>query len=154
MSNRMKNPIEVIPQSLKGVGNLIAAVTEGGLPETTTELVAIRVSQINGCAACLQGHYTRLDAIGLSIQKVIGVAAFRESPFFDEAEKAALALAEAVTRLADADDAVPDELWREVTKHYDEKQTAALVLCIATHNLFNRVNVTVREDPSTAKWAG
>ncbi|MFD7075538.1 carboxymuconolactone decarboxylase family protein [Nocardioides sp. NPDC059952] len=153
MSNRMKNPTEVFPQALKGVMNLLGAVSAGGLPETTTELVAIRVSQLNGCAACLQGHATRLDAVGLPIEKVVGLPAFRESPFFDEAEKAALALAEAVTRLADAEDPVPDELWREVTKHYDEKQAAALVLCIATHNLFNRVNVTVREDPSDPKWA-
>lgn len=148
----MKNPAEVIPQAFKGIGTLLAAVADGGLPETTTELVAIRVSQLNGCAACLQGHVARLDDVGLSMAKVVGLAAFRESPFFDEAEKAALALADAVTRLADAEDAVPDELWREVTKHYDERQTAALVLCIATHNLFNRVNVTVREDAEHPFW--
>ncbi|MET8519290.1 carboxymuconolactone decarboxylase family protein [Nocardioides sp. NPDC004968] len=152
MSNRMKNPAEVIPQAFKGIGNLLAAVAEGGLPETTTELVAIRVSQLNGCAACLQGHAVRLAEVGLPIEKVVGLAAFRESPFFDEAEKAALSLADALTRLADSEDAVPDELWREVTKHYDEKQTAALVLCIATHNLFNRVNVTVREDAERPFW--
>ncbi|WP_292649916.1 carboxymuconolactone decarboxylase family protein [Nocardioides sp.] len=152
MSNRMKNPAEVIPQAFKGIGNLLAAVAEGGLPETTTELVAIRVSQLNGCAACLQGHVARIPDVGIPIEKIVGLAAFRESPFFDDAEKAALALADAVTRLADSEDAVPDELWREVTKHYDEKQTAALVLCIATHNLFNRVNVTVREDAEHPFW--
>ncbi|MBG6094305.1 carboxymuconolactone decarboxylase family protein [Nocardioides luteus] len=152
MSNRMKNPAEVIPQAYKGIGNLLAAVADGGLPETTTELIAMRVSSLNGCAACLQGHAVRVDEVGLPIEKIVGLAAYRESPFFSEAEKAALALADAVTRLADAEDAVPDELWREVTKHYDERQTAALVLCIATHNLFNRVNVTVREDAEHPFW--
>ncbi|MEI7054953.1 carboxymuconolactone decarboxylase family protein [Nocardioides sp. CCNWLW239] len=149
----MKNPAEVLPQAFKGIGNLLAAVSQGGLPETTTELVAMRVSQLNGCAACLQGHAERIDDVGLSIEKVVGLAGYRESPFFDEAEKAALALADAMTRLADAEDAVPDELWREVTKHYDEQQTAALVVCIATHNLFNRINVTVREDAANPFWA-
>lgn len=149
---RMPSPAQVIPQAYKGIGNLLAAVAEGGLPETTVELVALRVSQINGCAACLEGHAVTGPKAGLSVSQMTGVPAFRESPFFDDAEKAALALAEALTRLADSGDAVPDELWAEVTRHYDEKQAAALVVCIATHNLFNRMNIAVREDAEHPFW--
>jgi AhpD family alkylhydroperoxidase len=149
---RMANPATIIPQAYKGIGNLLAASASGGLPETTIELVALRVSQLNGCAACIQGHVVNASKTGLTPSQMVGLAAFRESPFFNEADKAALELAEALTKLAGATDAVPDELWREVTKHWDERQVAALILTIATHNLFNRINVAVREDAEHPFW--
>jgi alkylhydroperoxidase family enzyme len=79
------------------------------------------------------------------------VAAWREAPWFTDAERAALALAEAITRLADRPDAVPDPVWDEAARHYDEPQLAALILWIATTNLFNRLNATIRE-PAGATW--
>ena len=142
---RMANPATIIPQAYKGIGNLLAASASGGLPASTVELVALRVSQLNGCAACIQGHVVTGPDAGLTTSQMVGLAAYRESPYFDEAEKVALELADALTKLAGAEDAVPDELWREVTKHYDEKQVAALILAIATHNLFNRINVATRQ---------
>lgn len=150
---RMANPATILPQAYKGIGNLLAAAASGGVPASTIELVALRVSQLNGCAACIEGHVVNGPTVGLTPSQMVGLAAYRESPFFDEAEKAALELADALTRLAGATDAVPDELWRQVTKHYDEKQVAALVVAIATHNLFNRINIAVREDAQAPFWA-
>lgn len=149
---RMTNPAQVLPDAFKGIGSLLTAVARGGLPTATLELVALRASQINGCSACVQGHLEALQGAGESVDRIVGVAAWGESPYYDEAERAALALTDALTRLADRHDPVPDELWREVTKHYDEKQVSALILQIATLNLFNRINVTVRERADQPSW--
>lgn len=149
---RMANPAQVLPDAFKGIGSLLTAVAKGGVPTSTLELVALRASQLNGCSACVQGHLDALQGAGESVDRIVGVAAWGESPYFDEAERAALALTDALTRLADSHDPVPDELWREVTKHYDEKQVAALLLQIATLNLFNRVNVAVRERADAPSW--
>jgi hypothetical protein len=81
------------------------------------------------------------------------VAAWREAPYFDDAERAALALAECFTRLADRPDPVPDEVWDEAARHYDEAQLAALVLWIALANVFNRLNVTIRQPAGSRSWA-
>ncbi|WP_245993943.1 carboxymuconolactone decarboxylase family protein [Nocardioides immobilis] len=149
---RMANPAQILPDSFKGIGHLMAAVSKGGLPVATLELVALRASQLNGCSACVQSHLETLQNSGESVDRIVGVSAWGESPYFDEAERAALALTDALTRLADSHDAVPDELWREVTKHYDEKQVSALILQISTINLFNRINVTVRERADQPSW--
>jgi AhpD family alkylhydroperoxidase len=150
---RMKNPAFVLPDGFKGIGHLLDAVSKGGVPRTTLELVGLRVSQINGCTSCVQGHWEDAKKAGESDERIITVAAWRESPYFDDAERAALALADALTRLADrSDNAVPDELWAEVVKYYDEQQVSALILQIATLNLFNRINVTVKEQADRPSW--
>lgn len=150
---RMANPAFVLPDGFRGIGHLLGAVAKGGVPQTTLELIGLRVSQINGCTACVQGHWEEAKKAGETDERIITVAAWRESPYFDDAERAALALADALTRLADrSDDAVPDELWAEVVKYYDEQQVAALVLQIATLNLFNRINVTVKEQADRPSW--
>ncbi len=149
---RMPNPAQILPDSSKGIGHLLAAVAKGGLSTTTAELVAVRASQLNGCSACVQSHVEALQSAGESLDRIVGVSAWGESPYFDEAERAALALTDALTRLADSHDPVSDELWREVTKHYDEQQVAALILQISTINLFNRINVTVRERADQPSW--
>ncbi len=149
---RMANPAQILPDSFKGIGHLMAAVAKGGVPAATLELVALRASQLNGCSACVQSHLETLQAAGESVDRIVGVGAWGESPYFDEAERAALALTDALTRLADSHDAVSDELWREVTKHHDEKQVSALILQISTINLFNRINVTVRERADQPSW--
>ncbi|NYG59319.1 AhpD family alkylhydroperoxidase [Nocardioides daedukensis] len=149
---RMSNPATIIPQAYKGIGDLLAAGASGDLPPSTIELVALRVSQLNGCAACIQGHVINGPGVGLTVSQMLGLPAFRESPFFDEAEKAALELTDALTNLVGSQEAVSDELWREVTKHYGEKQIAALILTIATNNLFNRINIAVREDAMEPFW--
>ena len=150
---RMTNPAFVLPDGIKGIGHLLAAVAKGGVPATTLELVGLRASQLNGCTACVQGHWEEAKKAGDTDERIISVSAWRESPYFDDAERAALALTDALTRLADrSDDAVPDELWDEVAAHYDERQVAALLLQIGTLNLFNRINVAVRERADRPSW--
>ena len=150
---RMENPAFVLPDGIKGIGHLLAAVAKGGVPATTLELVGLRASQLNGCTACVQGHWEEAKKAGDTDERIISVAAWRESPYFDDAERAALALTDALTRLADrSDDAVPDELWDEVVRHYDERQVAALLLQIGTLNLFNRINVAVKERADRPSW--
>ena len=150
---RMANPAFVIPEAFKGIGQLLAAVGKGGVPTKTLELVGLRASQLNGCSACVQGHWEEAKKAGETDERIVGVSAWRESPYFDDAERAALALTDALTRLADrSGDPVPDDLWSEVVEHYDERQVSALILQIATLNLFNRINVTVREQADRPSW--
>jgi AhpD family alkylhydroperoxidase len=152
IERRMANPAQLLPGAYQGIARLLGAIDDGGVPASTLELAAMRASQINGCSACAQQHLEALQAVGTPLEKIVGVAAWGESPYFDDAERAALALTDALTRMADSHDPVPDELWREVTKHYDEKQAAALLLQIALLNLFNRVNVAVREPADDPSW--
>jgi AhpD family alkylhydroperoxidase len=152
---RMTNPAFVIPDAMKGIQHLLRATTQGGVPPRTLELVGLRVSQINGCAACVQGHVREARKAGEADERLQAVAVWWEAPYFDDAERAALRLAEAVTRTADrsgVDEAVPDAVWDEAADHYDEKQLAALLIMIGTLNLFNRINVTVRERADKPSW--
>ncbi|MFF0013704.1 carboxymuconolactone decarboxylase family protein [Streptomyces sp. NPDC005374] len=119
-------------------------VTESGLPMTTQELVKIRASQINGCGFCLDMHTKEAAAAGETAQRLHMVAAWREAKVFTEAERAALELAEQGTRLADGA-GVPDDVWENAAKHYDEEQLLALVSLIALINAFNRLNVLTQQ---------
>jgi AhpD family alkylhydroperoxidase len=153
---RMTNPAFVLPDAMKGIQHLLKATTQGGVPQRTLELVGLRVSQINGCAACVQGHVREARKAGDTDERIMAVAVWWEAPYFSAAERAALRLAEAVTRTADRSgsaEAVPDEIWDEAADHYDEKQLAALILMIGTLNLFNRINVTVKEHADKPSWA-
>jgi AhpD family alkylhydroperoxidase len=114
------------------------------LPKTVRELVEVRVSQINGCGFCLDFHTKEAAAAGETPLRLNLVAAWRESSVFTEAERAALALAEEGTRVADAHGGVSDETWAEVRKHYDDDQIGALVCVIALINASTRMNVIVR----------
>ncbi|MEV5276214.1 MULTISPECIES: carboxymuconolactone decarboxylase family protein [unclassified Streptomyces] len=145
MQARMTNPAQVLPGAMKPILDLLNAAKQGGVPESTMELVHLRASQINGCAPCVFGGIASSRKHGVSEDKLTTVVAWREAPFFSDAERAALALAEASTRLADRADAVPDEVWDEAARHYDEKQLAAIVLMIGVTNLFNRLNATTRQ---------
>jgi AhpD family alkylhydroperoxidase len=142
---RMTNPGKVIPEAVKGVQALTGAVRLGGVPSATLGLVHLRASQINGCSACVDSGSNHSRHAGESDERLCAAAAWRESPYFTDAERAALALAECGTRLSDRPDPVPDAIWDEAARHYDERQLAALVLWIATTNVFNRVNVTTRQ---------
>ncbi|HEY2714848.1 MAG TPA: carboxymuconolactone decarboxylase family protein [Solirubrobacterales bacterium] len=121
-----------------------------GLPETTLELVKLRAGQINGCSGCVDLHSRLLKAMGESDERVFMVAAWRESSYFSDAERAALALAEAMTRIADRADPVTDEIWADVARHYDVAQLSSLVLSIAAINAWNRLNVATRQ--ITGEW--
>jgi AhpD family alkylhydroperoxidase len=120
------------------------------VPATTLGLVEVRASQINGCSVCLDMHTRELKAAGEPDERIFMVGAWREAPYFSDAERAALALTEAATRLADSSDPVPDEIWDEAARHYDEQQLAGLVIAIATINAFNRVNAATRQ--LTGEW--
>ncbi|NUO44504.1 MAG: carboxymuconolactone decarboxylase family protein [Streptomyces sp.] len=120
------------------------ALVESALPAATQELVKIRASQINGCAACLDMHTKEAAAAGETTERLLMVAAWREAKAFTEAERAALELAEAGTRIADGA-GVPDEVWQNAAKYYDDEQLMALVILIGLINTFNRMNVMIRQ---------
>ena len=125
--------------------DLNAATQQGGVPSATLGLVHLRASQINGCSFCCDSGSCHAKAAGETDERLFAVAAWREAPYFTGAERAALALTEAVTRLSDRADPVPDEIWDEAARHYDERGLAALLLMIATTNVFNRLNVPIRQ---------
>src|SRR2546422_2782119 len=143
MQARMTNPAMLLPEALPAIQALIKATHRAGVPASTMELVHLRASQINGCSACVHGGSVSAKKGGETDERLFAVAAWREAPWFTDTERAALALAEAVTRLADRPDAVSDTVWAEAARHYDEQQLAALILWIATTNLFNRPNATI-----------
>lgn len=145
MQARMKNPVAVLPGALQAIQALMAATAKGGAAPATLNLVHLRVSQLNGCGLCVDSGASHSRKAGETDQRLFAVAAWRDTPYFSEAERAALALCEAMTRMSDRDDAVPDAIWEEAARHYDEQAIAALVMHTAIANLFNRLNVTTRQ---------
>ena len=144
MEQRMKNPALVVPEAMQALLALGTAAKKG-VSAKTLALVHLRASQINGCSFCCNMHGQELRQMGETDERLFTVAAWREAPGFSDAERAALALTEATTRIADRPDPVPDEIWKEAARHYDEKALAVLVLNIALINTFNRINVAVRQ---------
>jgi AhpD family alkylhydroperoxidase len=140
----MTNPIMLLPDVMQAAMALANAVQKGDVPARTRDLVHLRTSQINGCSLCvdMHAHSRQPDETD---ERMFAVAAWRDAPYFTDAERAALALAEAATRLSDRSDPVPDEIWDEAARHYDEPQLATLVLGIALTNFWNRLNVTTRQ---------
>jgi AhpD family alkylhydroperoxidase len=129
----------------KYINSAGAVVTDSSLPAATQELVKIRASQINGCAACTDMHTKDALAAGETQVRLNLVAVWREATVFTEAERAALELTEQGTRIADAAGGVTDEAWATAAKHYDDDQLAALVCLIALINAYNRLNVITRQ---------
>ncbi len=125
-------------------------MTNAGVPETTLYMVHLRASQITGCSMCVDIHSRELKQAGEHAERIHTVAVWRETPYFSEAERAALALTEAATRLADRPDPIPDEIWDEAARHYGEQQLTALVVAIATINAFNCLNAATRQ--ITGQW--
>ena len=142
---RMTNPAYVLADAGPAIQNLVKATRQGGVDESILELVHLRASQINNCGFCVDYGAKSARKNGVADEKLFAVAAWREAPYFSDEERAALALAEAATRLSDRGDAVPDEIWDAAADHYDEQGLAALTLMIGITNLFNRLNVTVRQ---------
>lgn len=150
MQARMKHPAMTVPGAMEALQKLGSAARGAGLPATTLYLVETRASQINGCSVCLDMHSRELRAAGEPAERILMVGAWREAPYFSDAERAALALTEAATRLADRSDPIPDEVWEQATRHYDESQLAGLVVAIASINAWNRINVATRQ--ITGEW--
>lgn len=145
MEPRMASPVQLIPEAMKPIMDLNKAIKKGGAADDLLELVHLRVSQVNGCSACVDAGVKKARKNGETDDRLFAVAAWRETPYFTDAERSALALAEAATRLSDRADAVPDAVWDEAARHHDQKELAAIVLMIATTNLFNRLNATTRQ---------
>lgn len=151
MAARMPNAATLLPEANEGIQTLMKGIYKGGAPREILNLVHLRASQINGCSFCVASswHGEKDDN---TLKRLFAVAAWRETSYFTDAERAALALAEAMTRLADRSDAVPDEIYNEAAKYYDEKALAAIILMIALTNLFNRINVTIRQPAGEVTW--
>jgi alkylhydroperoxidase family enzyme len=144
MQPRMKNPVMIIPGAMQTMQSLAKAVEQGGVPKQTLDLVHLRVSQINGCSVCVDMNF-RFKSADETNERLFMVSAWRDTPLFTDAERAALALSEAVTRLSDRSDPVPDEIWNEAARYYDERALASLILYIAMTNVWNRVNVSTKQ---------
>jgi AhpD family alkylhydroperoxidase len=145
MQARIKNAAALIPGAMQAMQTLGACVEKSGVPLQTLGLIHLRASQINGCSVCLDMHARFLKKGGETDERLFTVAGWRDAPYFTDAERAALALTEAVTRLSDRPDPVPDEIWQEAARHYNEAELASLVLAIATINVWNRLNVATRQ---------
>jgi AhpD family alkylhydroperoxidase len=155
----MNNPAMILPLAMQALLTLGKAVESDSISTQLREMVHLRASQINGCSVCVEMHAKGLKRSGATDERIFAVAAWRDAPYFTDAERAALALTEAVTRLSDRPDPVPDDLWAEAAAHFDSKALAALTLDIALINVWNRLNVTTRQiagawdkAPEARKW--
>jgi AhpD family alkylhydroperoxidase len=145
MQARMKNPALIVPgamQALLAVGKIAKG---GSLPTKTLNLVLMRASQINGCGFCVDMHAKEAKQLGETDERLWSIAAWRESPYFDAAERAALELTEYATRLSDRSDPVPADVYARAAEHFEEAQLAQLILNIAMINFWNRLNVVTAQ---------
>jgi len=141
---RMKHPVMVVPEAMKNL-QALGELIKQGLPEKLLELVHLRASQINGCSVCVDMHPKLARRAGETDERLFAVAAWHDAPYFSDGERAALALTESLTRMADRTDAVPDDIWEEAVKYFDETELASLILAIASINVWNRLNAAVRQ---------
>ena len=152
MQPRINHPAMVVADAMTALQAVGAAVGRSGVPARTIDLVNLRASQINSCGVCMLGDAIGAKKAGETDERLWVVAGWRDAPFFSDAERAALALTEAITRLSDRADAVPDEVWDEAARHYDEAELGALVLAIANINLWNRLNVATKQVAGAYEW--
>jgi AhpD family alkylhydroperoxidase len=144
MEARMENPIMAVPGAMDIAGAMQKVLMNR---ETSIDLewISLRASQINGCTWCLDMHSKALLKAGQPQEKLFHLPGWRDSVHFNDAERAALALTEAVTRMADQSDAVPDAVWEEAADQFSAEELGLIVLQAAAINFFNRVNVTIRQ---------
>ena len=151
MTARMTNPAFVVDGAMDALQSLSKSISRARVP-VNRELLHLRASQINGCSVCVDMHAKAARQMGESEERVFAIGAWRETPFFDDAERAALELTEALTRFADKADPVPDAIWDAAAEHFDETQLGALVLDIAQINVWNRLNVATRQIVGEQSW--
>jgi AhpD family alkylhydroperoxidase len=142
---RINNPAMLFPEAMQHLQALSKVSEQSGVPAKTLALVHLRASQINGCSVCVDLHARFPQFKEESIERMLAVSAWRDAPYFSDAERAALALTEAVTRLSDREDPVPNAVWDEAADIYDEKELGGLLLTIASVNVWNRLNVATRQ---------
>lgn len=138
---------KVEPQLYQGMIGLERAVSAAGLDKKLQELIKIRASQINGCAFCLDMHTKDARKSGESEQRIYALNAWRETPFYTPAERAALALTEAVTLVASSH--VPDEVYEEAARHFNENEIAKIIMAIVAINAWNRIAIATRKEAGT-----
>ncbi|WP_182900938.1 carboxymuconolactone decarboxylase family protein [Microbispora sp. H10830] len=143
MEARMKSPAN--PDVTTAVQHLYKAIHAAGVDPRVLELVHLRASQINGCSPCVFAGVASAKKRGETDERLHNVVTWRETPFFTEAERAALALTEAATRIQDGAPGVTDEIWEAAAAHFDDGQLSAIILNVAMTNFFNRINRAVRE---------
>ncbi|MEV0645912.1 carboxymuconolactone decarboxylase family protein [Phytomonospora sp. NPDC050363] len=148
MTRRLPTFAEHAAKGYRAMLDIGAYLGASELPHRILELVKLRVSQINGCGFCVDMHSHEAAAAGETATRLYAVAAWRDTPFFTEDERAALAFAEAATRIADGGH-VGDEVWAEAERHFDEGQLAALVMSVSTINAWNRINVALANPAPT-----
>jgi AhpD family alkylhydroperoxidase len=141
----MNNPLMVLPEAMKATIALAMTADNGSVPKSTLNLVVLRASQINGCGVCVDMHAKDMRKEGEPDERIFGVAGWRDTPYYSDAERAALELTEYVIRIADKPDPVPDAIWAEAESHYDEKGLSSLLVAIGAINVFNRINATTRQ---------
>ncbi|MFF0520312.1 carboxymuconolactone decarboxylase family protein [Actinomadura nitritigenes] len=145
MQPRMTGLSAIAPGAYKALLDLEGVLAKSSVPKSTLELVRLRASQINGCGFCADMHAYDAKKGGETDERLWSVATWRESPYFTGEERAALALTEAATRIADSPAGVPDDVWDEAADAYDEESLLSLIMCIAAINAWNRINVTTRQ---------
>lgn len=150
MQPRIKSPVFTLPGTREAILSMFATTEKCGVPRATLELVQMRVGQINGCGVCVDMHTRILKKLGESETRIFMLPVWRETEYYTAPERAALALAEAATRLSDRTDAVPDDVWSAASAQFSEEALAALVMTIAIANLWNRLNVTTGQ--VTGDW--
>jgi len=145
MQARLQNPAMIFPAAMQALQALAKAAEQTGVSSRTLGLIHLRASQINGCSVCVDMHTRLMRRAGETDERLFAVAAWRDAPYFTDAERAVLALTEAVTRLSDRPDPVPDEVWNEAARHFGERELGGLVLAIALINVWNRLNVATKQ---------
>ena len=150
MQARIQNPAVLLSEAMPHLQALAKSSDNAAVPEKTLALAHLRASQINGCGVCVDMAF-RFKKPDETAERLFAVSAWRDTPYFTDAERAALALTEAVTRLSDRSDPVPDEVWNEAKRHYNDPQLAAILLHVAVTNVWNRLNVATRQ--IAGEWA-
>ena len=145
MQPRIKNAAMLFPEAMQALYALNKVIEKSGLDRKTVDLVHLRASQINGCSVCVDMHWRMARKAGETDERLFAVSAWRDAPYFTEAERAVLALTESVTRLSDRSDPVPDDVWNDAARHFDEHKLASLVLAISLINVWNRLNVSTKQ---------
>lgn len=152
MQVRMKNPALALAGAMPALMALNGAIEAGGVPAKTLGLVHLRASQINGCSVCVDMHARMASKLDETPARLLAVSAWRDTPYFTDDERAALALTEAVTRIGDREDPVPDDVWAEAAARFDEPALGALLMSIAMVNVWNRLNVATRQQAGAQSW--
>jgi AhpD family alkylhydroperoxidase len=151
MEPRLPNLYKVSHDSYKALLALEESINKGSVSRTILDFVRLRGSQINGCAFCVDMHAVDLKQAGVSDERIFSISAWREAPYYNDEERAALALVESATRLADRNDAVADDVWDTAADYFDEAQLATLTMAIAAINAWNRINVINRTVAGSAR---